>query len=369
VAIVTVLVATWVVTARGALRLRVIALAAVVVLAIAGSFVRAKLLERDPTFRGGGFREQFYETSFRMIADRPLAGVGIGQYYFVSSLYLTPQMAWTYGFENAHNYFLQIGAELGLAGLLLFTAFSALGGAALVMAIRHVPDSRLLGATAGVLAFLGTCLTGHPLLTSEVAYPFWIQFGLAIGLAGSAVLNSRRDVAAAPSSLAPSAQSRRAWATVAVFACWIVAVTVAGLRAGPLEAPRSQAVDGFYRWEVAEDGRRFRWTEQFASIVVPKAVTRVLCPVRIPTDRRMLAPMGVEVSVDGRPGGRALATDSWSPLDVALGPADPRAPFRRVNFKMDRVWQPALYVAGNADLRHVAVQVGECELTQRRPRR
>ena len=54
--------------------------------------------------------------ALRMIGARPLFGVGVGQYYRTSPLFLSPQLAWTYGFENAHNYFLQIGGELGLVG-------------------------------------------------------------------------------------------------------------------------------------------------------------------------------------------------------------------------------------------------------------
>ena len=59
-----------------------------------------------------------------MIDARPLFGVGVGQYYRTSPQFLSPQLAWTYGFENAHNYFLQIGGELGLVGLGLFAAWS-----------------------------------------------------------------------------------------------------------------------------------------------------------------------------------------------------------------------------------------------------
>jgi hypothetical protein len=58
-------------------------------------------------------------------------------------------------------------------------------------------DVRLLGAAGGVVVLLGTCLTGHPLLVDEVAFPFWMQFGLVAGLAGS-VLSNADLVAARP---------------------------------------------------------------------------------------------------------------------------------------------------------------------------
>src|SRR2546427_63105 len=80
-AIAAALAAAWVRSGHWTRRARIAALGMVLVVGIGASFGRAKLLERDPTFRGGGFRQQFNATSFRMIAARPLSGVGIGQDY------------------------------------------------------------------------------------------------------------------------------------------------------------------------------------------------------------------------------------------------------------------------------------------------
>ena len=65
--------------------------------------------------RGG-----FTRASMRMIEARPLFGVGAGRYYRLSRLVLPPSLAWFYGQENAHDYFLQITAELGIVGVLVF---------------------------------------------------------------------------------------------------------------------------------------------------------------------------------------------------------------------------------------------------------
>ena len=81
------------------------------VLVLTGAGVSAE--SGVPTFRGGGFRQQFTGASLRMMRARPVSGVGIGQYYRMSPLFLSPQLGWAYGAENAHNYFLQIGGELG----------------------------------------------------------------------------------------------------------------------------------------------------------------------------------------------------------------------------------------------------------------
>ena len=152
--------------------------------------------------------------------------------------------------------------------------------------------------------------------------------------------------------------SRSQWLAFAGAAGLVVvgAVTTERPTAAPVE---SQAVDGFYRWETAEDGRRFRWTGQFASVLLPKDVVRVRIPIRIPTDRAPIAPIGIDVSTDGGRPVRTLVYGEWNDLDVRLREADPMIGVRRVNLRVERTWQPALYVPGSAEMRQVGIQVGE----------
>jgi hypothetical protein len=352
------LAGAWVMSSHWTRRARIAALGIVLVAGIGASFGRAKLLERDPTFRGGGFRQQFNATSFRMIAARPLSGVGIGQYYQTSSLFLSPQMAWIYGFENAHNYFLQVAAELGIPGIALFLIWTGAAAFVIGRALARVADPRLLGAAAGVLALLITCLTSHPLLVNEVAFSFWIQFGLALGLAESALMNA----APLADGAAAGAHTRKLWPAAAIAAAAIVAAAGVTAARGPVEPPRSAVVNGLYEWETAEDGRRYRWTEGYASLFVPAGVTRVSVPARVPIDRRAITPMGVEVASGGLLLGRTNVGDSWTTLVVAVPEVSPPARLKRIDLRVDKTWRPALYIAGSADLRDVGVQLGECEL-------
>jgi hypothetical protein len=321
--------------------------------------VRARLLERDPTYRGAGFRTQFNQTSLRMIAARPVFGIGVGQYYRTSPLFLSPELAWSYGFENAHNFFLQIAAELGVLGFALFAAWTGVTLWRAMRALIERPrDTRLLGATAGVVAMLGTCLASHPLLIDEVAIPFWIQFGLTAGLAGSVLLNAaagRRPPRAIP----------RSWqlAAAAAAVCIVVSAPVSAAR-GEVQPAVSSAVDGFYGWETASDGTRFHWTERFASLFVPGDVKRVAIPMRLATSARGVAPMGVEVMVAGNNLGRSVVDEAWTMTYIPLEDIDSRTGFKRIDLRVDHTWQPALYIAGNADLRVVGMQVGEPLLTR-----
>jgi O-antigen ligase len=360
-ATVIVIAAAWAATSRFSVRARAATLVAIVIAALGAGTFRARLLEADPTYRGAGFREQFNATSLRMIGARPLFGVGVGQYSRMSPLFLPPQLAWTYGSENAHNFFLQIGSELGLVGLGLF---GALIGSLIVRSARAltlVPqDARLLGAAGGAIALLATCLTGHPFLVDEVAYPFWIQFGLVMALAESTLLN--RAAITEGSRLAPVALPRaRSLLPVGAAVAILLSVPMNAAR-GSVSPRESQAIDGFYRWETLEDGGRFRWTSAYASVFVPADVTRVEIPVRAPTSDRADTPMGVEVMTAGIDQGRTLIGETWAMISVRLPGVQPPTRFKRIDLKVDRTWQPALYIAGSADLRTVGVQVGELRL-------
>ena len=349
--------ALWAATTRFSTRARAGILAAVVLAIVGAGALRARLLETDPTYRGAGFRQQFFQTSMRMIAERPLFGVGVGQYNRMSALFLSPQLAWTYGFENAHNYFLQIGGDLGLVGLGLFLAWIGATVARTARAVALAPrDWRLLGAGGGALVFIGTCLTGHPLLIGEVAYPFWIQFGLVAALAGSTLLD--RDAAADRSRVQRGTPRSRLMLPTAAALVILVSSAIATARVA-VAPPVSQAVDGFYAWQALEDGTRFRWTGQYASLFVPADVTRVEIPIRVPTDGRAVRSMGVEVMTAGIDHGRTVVDATWAILSIRLPGAFPPVRFKRIDLRVERVWQPALFIAGSADMRKVGVQVGE----------
>ena len=100
--------------------------------------VRAWQIERDPTYTASGFRQQFVMSSFRVIGTHPYLGIGPGRYFRDSPNFLTPQLAWSYGSENAHNNFLQITTEAGIIGFFVYAAFFA---GALGLVFRALADN------------------------------------------------------------------------------------------------------------------------------------------------------------------------------------------------------------------------------------
>lgn len=349
----------WAVTTRWPVRVRAAGLAALLLVALGLGYARTRAIERDPTFRGAGLRQQFNATSLRMIRARPAFGVGIGQYYPASNLFLSPQLAWTYGFENGHNYFLQIGAELGVAGLLAFAAWIALVLLRSARAIAAAPrDWRLVGAAAATATVCVTSMAGHPLLVHEVMFPFWMLFGLTAGLAGA--VSWRPALVERPAGWPASGRMR--WIAGAVIVGIVMVAAVLNAVQPPLAPPASVAVDGFYEWETAEDGTRFKWSGQYASLFVPGDVRAAHIPMRMPPPARAVTPIGVELMSGALPKGRVLITDVWADIYVPLGDVPTPKGYRRVDLRVDRVWQPAVYIPGSADLRNVGVQVGEPRL-------
>jgi hypothetical protein len=131
-----------------------------------------------------------------------------------------------------------------------------------------------------------------------------------------------------------------------------------------IEPPASQAVDGFYGWESGADGERYRWTELYSSVFVPAGVVHVDIPIRIPASVPGLKPVAMTLSINGRTGSTTPATSTWTIVPVDVPAPQSLTRFTRINLRVDRTWQPALYIPGSADLRPVGVQVGEIRMVR-----
>jgi O-antigen ligase len=127
-------------------------------------------------------RMAHWQAGWYMFLDHPWLGVGAGNYaaaypqYFVGS--------WREALGHAHNYYLNILAELGIVGgsllvLLLGLAFRQLGGAL----VRSEPlrttfwRAVLAGVFAGLIVF---CI--HNMFDSLFVHSVNIQVGVLLGL-------------------------------------------------------------------------------------------------------------------------------------------------------------------------------------------
>jgi len=291
-------------------------IAAFVVVASAAGLVLLSVLRSGDSV-ALDMRYGFTRASMRMIAARPVFGVGEGRYYALSSLALPPRLAWWYGRENAHDYFLQTAAELGVAG---FTAFVWMLVALYAPATRMVWGARAgavaAAAVGGTAAYLATCLSGHPLLVPETAVPFWLVLGIV--------------VAGAPTAEKPVRTIR--WAGAAFAAAVLATVP---FRPGPPTFRGRSADEGWGPWQTDANGTKFRLLRSFASLPFVTEAATVAVPMRARFEGSATsgtisinaADLGARHVVLGR---------EWSVVTLALPDPEPLVPGLRLNLAVIR---------------------------------
>ena len=334
-------------------------LAALLIVAVG----RAVQIDRDPNYIASGFRQQFVMSSFRVIGTHPYLGIGPGRYFRDSPNFLTPQLAWSYGSENAHNNFLEITTEAGIIGFFLYAAWFVGAIRPAFAALTQEPrDWRLLGCTAGIIGFLGTCLLGHPLLVPEVATPFFFQLGLAASLGGSALLNSpmRRGDIQVAADRSPEGGRQVPWRAMTAVGTLVFAVLPAWTLEKPLQPVHLEEVDGIYYADGGlAEGRPFRWTRQYASLF-PLATARVIeIPLRAPSSAVVGDKVVVDIMVNGAMAARAIVDSHWSSVVLSLPTPDPPLEHNRVNLYVNHVARISDFMPGSDDHRVVGVQVGD----------
>ncbi len=308
--------------------------------------------------RALALRTQFTRTSARMFLTAPWFGVGIGQYYGLSGLFMPEALREVYGFENAHNYFLQVAAELGAVGAAAFAWLLAWPLRDAWRGVREHPGDRVqVASIAGVIAYLLTCTTGHPLLVPQAALPLWIALA-AVALAARRPVRAPADVG----------RGRRAlrWLPVVVTSLVVCAMLVSfPFRAAAVmnTVTTAPADDGFREPGTAPDGRPFRWMAPVVTFHVPSGAGLLQIPLRAPyiwTD----APFAVDVFVSGWLAQRVtLPPNQWQTVAVPFREAAPFH-FRKITLRANQAWLPGRAYALH-DGRPMGVWAGDYEFIPR----
>lgn len=323
-----------------------LATAVLIVVAVATVVVAERSPDEESAGRSLRLRFDFYETTGRMFASSPIFGVGVGHYFDRSAEFMPEELQRIYGNENAHNYFAQQFAEVGVVGGLLFIWLIV---PPLVRAWRHVhtapeDDGALIGLFAGSAAYLITCVTGHPLLVPEAALPFWTAFG---ALAASTTPETR------------VVSSRR-------VAAMVVGVFIAaGLGQAVMAYSRTTTTPadrGFHGFETAVDGMRFRWMTRHAVTYVPATPGFVSLQMQA-SNEPAPRPLVIDVVVDGRVlDRREIHPGTWTKID--LGVRDTvRTPFRRIDLRANEEWTQEVRLGRRTARRPISAMVGEITWT------
>ena len=298
-------------------QLAAVCVAALVAAAAAGVAMSKDIDERGAAGRAMWLRGQFMATSARMFAAAPAFGFGIGQYHSYSPPFMPAQLRAIYPSENAHNFFAQQLVELGLVGGLAFAAIAGLLIRALLRRGTELPPHGLALAAA-TLGYLVTCITGHPLLVPEAAFPFWIAAGTALA-----------------TTPVPLARIRPSAALLAVSLAVVVAAAP-DARAAARPSPQPLG-NGLSLPEHAADGTQFKWSDRHVVEYIGAApgflTIRARAP-EVPTGK----PFEMAVSVDGRTVARhEISNSEWTQIQVPLRPRG-GAKYLRIDLRLNQTW-------------------------------
>jgi O-antigen ligase len=318
-------------------------------------------------------RHLVWRAGLQVASAHPVFGAGLGQ--FPRALAAVPGSD---GPENAHNYFLQTLAEtgaVGLAALLLLLLAMALAAWVPTRVGRLRPARFAVGLSMGLLAFVLTWLTGHPLLT--LSNQLWLASVLAVGLAAVQPLG-----APGPGSSDSRGRVRQwflhpAWVPAVAIVTLIVAVPRAIAAVSDDNALMSHAA-GVYGWETspptegAPAGRRFRWTSARAALREPVRGAVLTVPLYVARPDMPARAVTLHVTVGGMTAAPViLATNGWHVLTydliAVLGEARWRSdPAITLEFRVSPPVVPAEFGASD-DTRELGVGLGEVLWSGARP--
>jgi O-antigen ligase len=295
-------------------------------LLVFGFHIRTATLEATSATSGSlPVRVLMWQAALKTLAARPVFGVGIGQFPDkVAAFHPDAALSAEFGLIrfNAHNQFLEVAAELGVIGGVLFVGMFAAILWRAWKAFRTGRDPALGGAIAGVVAFLITCLAGQPLLYNVVAFPFWMVLG---------VLLAAGDMSAEAPHARPTSASGRLWSRVIAGFIIVLALSIpVRVWQGRDGVNFALAKYGFSEWKQPDYGRAYRLVHGDGTFFTYPQARSVKLPIR----RDVVAgrnPLEVHVSLDGqRVQTVTLADDEWQTLELPI-PPDPTRRFRRID--------------------------------------
>lgn len=237
-----------------------------------GSFLNVNKLNRDKDLI---IRGELWERSFAMIKDYPLTGVGVGNFYrnnvsYENSYFDEGYLERVFGkrhLENAHNYYLQMAAELGVPGVVLFLSLLFSLYYRQIALVRE--NNELLPKEisvqpflCGLGAYLLTLFTGHPLLLSSQQFLFWAI--VAIIAKGQDILSKENEI------LLPESKNFRR-ISVLIFFLFVLGFCMNVYKQEPWTIPAEYGLYSTENW----NGVKMRWMAGKAEYFIPAATKRL----------------------------------------------------------------------------------------------
>jgi O-antigen ligase len=293
---------------------------AVLVVTCAGLLYTGITRNLTPAGQALELRREFTLTGLRMFASRPVFGVGVGEYWRMSADFSGPALHAKYRNENAHNNYLQLLAELGAIGFVVFGALLALSARCAVRLLSRDAPAVAAAVAAGLLAFLVTWIGGHPLLVDDAALTFWLLWGTAAGWGATLIPGRARSTPGKTRLVA------------AVLLVVVAASIPARARMKFNEANLEHMGIGLSPWYVAADDIRYRTAGATSTVFAPgdaaaiKILLRALQPGSV---------VDVQLYLDGRHiNGVHVPSDVWRVVNVPLTQAREGRRFLTLQFRV-----------------------------------
>ncbi|MFC2158404.1 O-antigen ligase family protein, partial [Acidobacteriota bacterium] len=243
------------------------------------------------------WRGRLWDGAMEMISTYPLSGVGMGA-YIIELPNFHGEFRGREVPQSAENYFLHMGAELGIPGVLLIIWIFFLLGAALFRGVKNISllstDRLLLFAAAGgVIAFLVNTIFHTYIGSYEVKYTFWLLAALILSF-DIKRRSGTKDPRTLRSILFPLL------AVLIVFGLTGIHLWNS-LHSLSLES-RTQDLGlihhfGFHQEEMSEWGKPFRWTKQHAGQTVDLNRKVLIIPIRASHPDIMENPVHVKIYI------------------------------------------------------------------------
>jgi len=223
-------------------------------------------------------RQQFWESSYHMIKEFPLNGIGIGSYtvelpnYYLEHAIFPTMTSRHYRekrptgvhVDTAGNYYLQVASELGLIGLFFYCWIFLIVIKLIIFAnFRQKSNSEFrflkAGLSLGILSILFIFLFGVHTLSVEIQLTFWLCVGL---LAAISFDRTKEYIPGRKQKVAVVVLVMR----FLFFQAWSTAHDLS-LHSRTKKLRLVQTF-GFYPVEKSEEIGEFRWSSKTAGIPV-----------------------------------------------------------------------------------------------------
>ena len=153
---------------------------------LASSKYFLKFLLSYGNFNSLGFRMEVWRVALQGIADFPFTGMGLGTFREVARVLYPLNVQPDYDIAHAHNHFLQTALDLGIVGLIAYTAMWIYSGYMLFHTLRHGQDPFLQaiarGTASGLVGYFVYGLTDTIALGAKPSLFLWWLFAFSVGL-------------------------------------------------------------------------------------------------------------------------------------------------------------------------------------------